>query len=814
MTSTSDSEIFTSAMGLPVSQLTPESRYHEYYVPNWHRVSDADIDQELDWVYKELLQQANPGEQYFYPDRIPTTFGSKSAIMMNGNNSTSAATSALGLLEEMQNSLKPSDSTDSTLSCHFNDVDNPDFHKSDEQENHVRVFGEALPESCTEIKQEVAPTAVMSLSNSADLQNLHHGIHSFPGSHALQRVASEPTNNCTTNWHSDDAESSRVSHFMHNTTSGMQPAHLHATWNRLRPQGQRSFEHRARAQTYNPGQTSDPHKNTAIPTPSNLNNAVARQHMLLISAETTKGLVDDSNGQHYSKYHFGNALGTCHHMLGFGRAEEIVNNPHVNINDFQHNNNDGPRSADYQDIQLKVQQGNILKSQSLHPSSNARNKAHAAKFHRRRCIGAQLYQDKMDEQKGTFKSPPPELHYNTIESARRAERPKFKTNPKKDVTIPMTDETRQNFVARMVRCMKATETAEDNAGMINQWGKLCQDEHRMEQAAWRLLDMALQVHVDGIPLLPNGPSCNRYASMNDRWNAICNGLKSQKSMCKHLLGSDFSAQLVNDPTTATQRVQNNRKVNAGKKFYLDKGRRAVHGRILESSRRDSSASTQLRAENSDNDAYTYGDGLLLGDMGDDNAEGDTDGEYLHPTGNVTFQPVTAAGPAAATTRRPKRQLDHNDPNEYGRCAKERRPLTKIHQKAAKRIMKNTRQPGDRSRFQLIRGAEHDLHDKRNENLVYSEGSALVQELFIKTHNPHGRQSSRDGRCVNGHASAANGYHAGSQAYSLIGSRQPPRQARPSNFTQDDTSTEGDDPFSNPRDGEGDDDYQDEGPQQD
>ena len=487
MTPTTDSEIFTSAMGLPMSQLTPESRYHEHYVPNWHRVSDADIDKELDWVYKDLLQQANPGEQYFYPDQTPTISGSRSAIMTDGDNSTSAATSALGLSEEMQNSLKPSDSTDTTLSYHSNDFDNPDFHKSDQHENHGHVFGVALPESCPETKQEVAPTAVMTLSNSADLQKLHHSIHSFPGSHTLQRVASEPTNNSTTNWHSDDAESPRVSHLMHNTTGGMQPAHLHATLNRLRPQGQRSFDPRARAQTYNSGPTSNPRQNSAIPTPSNLNNAVAWQHMLPISAETTKDLANDLIGQHYSKYNFSNDVGTYHHTLGFGQAGEIVNNPHVNFNGFQHNNNDGPRSANYHDNQPKVQQGNILKSQSLHPSSNGRNKGHAAKFHRRGSVGAHFHQDDMDEQKATSKRPPPELHYNTIESARQAERPKFKTNPKKDVTIPMTDETRQNFVARMVRCMKATETAEDNTGMINQWEKLCQDEPRMEQAAWRLL---------------------------------------------------------------------------------------------------------------------------------------------------------------------------------------------------------------------------------------------------------------------------------------------------------------------------------------
>lgn len=64
--------------------------------------------------------------------------------------------------------------------------------------------------------------------------------------------------------------------------------------------------------------------------------------------------------------------------------------------------------------------------------------------------------------------------------------------------------------------------------------------------------MVLQIHVEGKPMLPNKPSCNRYGSMMDRWDAICAGLKTQKTMCKHLLGAEFTAQLVNDPSTATQ----------------------------------------------------------------------------------------------------------------------------------------------------------------------------------------------------------------------------------------------------------------------
>ena len=44
--------------GGPVSQLTPESRYHEHYVPKWYRVSDADIDKKLDWIHRGFLTMA------------------------------------------------------------------------------------------------------------------------------------------------------------------------------------------------------------------------------------------------------------------------------------------------------------------------------------------------------------------------------------------------------------------------------------------------------------------------------------------------------------------------------------------------------------------------------------------------------------------------------------------------------------------------------------------------------------------------------------------------------------------------------------
>ncbi|KAI4262649.1 MAG: hypothetical protein L6R42_002176 [Xanthoria sp. 1 TBL-2021] len=769
-------------------------------MPNWHRVSDADIDKELDFLLsKELLQQqTHPVEPTFYPGYHPISFGARPAIMPDGDSFRNTATAAVGFREETEENLKPnnSPSTDSPLSYHSNEFDNPEYHKSDEHDNHIRVCEESLPESSAETKQEGAPTAVMTTSASADLQMTHPGINGFYSSYPLQRVLSEPINHSTTNWQSDDSDGAPVSHSTHHPTSGIHHSASHATWKRVQAL-KTNFDPRARTQTYPSGPTSHPRQNGASSNPSALSNVKAWDHIEPASmrfgpygnpGSLSNSLAHNVGGQYYN-YVAEYDVDTHHPVLGLNQAGGLVNSQRVNKDSFQHNNNDGTLSTNsYVDLR-KVQQRDILKSQPLPTSSNIRNNANLARSQTGGSMRAHSHQDHMEGRKERSTSPRPDLVYNDIESARQAERPKFKTNPRKDITIPLTDAEKQEYVRRMTRCMKGTKFAQDNAGMINQWEKLSQDEPRIEQAAWRLLDMCLQ---------------------------------TQKTMCKHLLGSEFAAQLVNDPTTATQRVQNNRKVNAGKKSYLDKGRRAVHGGAARSARRGSSASTRLRAEDTDDDGHPYGDvhdgsGIpsLLGEMGDEDAEGETEEEYLNPTGNARVDHVPAAGAEPTPARRPKRELDHDDSDEYGsRAKKSRRTSTKTYPTAAKRHIKNPRRPGDRSKFQIVNGKMIELEDKKNEDLVFSHGSAHIQELYNKIHYPQGRPSSRNGRYVNGHASSTSGYYPGAQASSASSSRRHPREAACKSFVgQDDTSTEGDDPFSDPKNEEADQYHQDEGPQQ-
>ncbi|KAL8656319.1 MAG: hypothetical protein Q9226_002705 [Calogaya cf. arnoldii] len=795
MSSNFESEIFAAAIGLPGSELTPEYRFHDHYFQDLHRLSDAGIDNKLDlFLYNDLLEhQTDPLEQDLYSGCSTIGPGARPAIMAEGNDSTSTATTAVGLREGTEEILKlsQSESTDSALAWRSNEFDNPDFHKSEEDEGHDRVHEETLPESSIETKQEAAPTAVMIPSVPADFLTAQHGIDaSFP----LQRVYSEPIHRSMTNWHSDDSEGSPISHPTH-TTNGNHYADFHPVWPRVQVL-KAPLEARERTP---PGPTSHPRQNGASSTPSTLSNA-AYQHLQPSAmrfppytssyGNLSNSLAHNLSAQYYN-YEAVSGVGTHHHMLGFDQARGLINNPHVNRNSIQHNNNDGPLSANSHLDLSKVPQENVLKSQFPLTSSNVRNKANSARSQPRGSIKAQSRLDHMEERKKRPTSPPPEiqLHYNDIESARQAERPKFKTNPNKDPSIPMSDADKRFYVGRMTRCMKRTDTAQDNAGMINQWHKLSQDGPRMEQAAWRLLDMALQ---------------------------------TQKTMCKHLLGSEFAAQLVNDPTTATQRVQNNRKVNAGKKSYLDTGRRAVQGGAARSVLRGSSSSTRPRAEDSDDDDYPYGENhpgsgnaSMFGEMGDEDAEGDTDEDYLNPTQNASVDQVHAAITEPAPTRRPKREHDNDDSDEYGtRAKKSRRTSTKTHPAAAKRHIKTTRKPGDRSRLQLIGTQILDVHDIKNEDAVYERGSANARELFKKFHYPNGGPSSLNGHYIDGHASFASEFYASAQTSPASSSRRPPRQAAPTSFHGlDDTSTEGDDLFSGSKNEEADRSHQGEGPWQ-
>lgn len=146
---------------------------------------------------------------------------------------------------------------------------------------------------------------------------------------------------------------------------------------------------------------------------------------------------------------------------------------------------------------------------------------------------------------------PFELHYKTVKEAQDARRPRMKEIPH-DNTIPLTDTARQRKVRKLLDAMFNTDETGDNPNMKSTWEKMMGDTQRVEQAAWHVLDLALQVHQDGYPIPSNKQASNtKYENFSHRWNEMCKGLKHEKTMCKHLCGTNFSEQFVNDPRSAT-----------------------------------------------------------------------------------------------------------------------------------------------------------------------------------------------------------------------------------------------------------------------
>ncbi|MCJ1283242.1 hypothetical protein MMC26_002570 [Xylographa opegraphella] len=109
-----------------------------------------------------------------------------------------------------------------------------------------------------------------------------------------------------------------------------------------------------------------------------------------------------------------------------------------------------------------------------------------------------------------------------------------------DATYPHSPGQEQLYVKKIIMAMSDMDSANDNPGMLEMWSKLKKNAELLETTAWKLL-----------------------------------ALRDEKTICKHLLSPDYAESFVDDPVNAANRVNNNRKVNGGKKMAIEKGRAAM-----------------------------------------------------------------------------------------------------------------------------------------------------------------------------------------------------------------------------------------------
>lgn len=493
-----ESEIFALAKGVPVPQLTPKCRAYEPSARDWHRNTDEELDQQLElWYSAGEADSAQIDTSLL--DHPPIQ-----AVMADGENLNDRAATPVAPpnKSECDQYESPGGSKESPLSSHHsNEFDNPDFHTHSTHNNDFPASGSLPSSSPATMKQEFDATAVMTASISNDTQNAPAATNMFFGSHPMQRVYTEPTIHSSTHWqsdHLDDAPLSNIPHYSSN--GGHQPAFATSEriWQDTRNPGIRS-----KSQTLNPGPTASSRQHFSPFLGSNLRHEIQvprRDHPTCAAAQYEGAMLRQHHAMassHGLQQTFGAGINTSpyNNMVA---PKSMTNNAHfVNRQNIQHNNDhrftvdphinplDGHNDfapAPYSAVSSQA----VLKSQPLNAPSSFRGNAYPDGPHFGGAVRTRAHRNQMAKEDDES-PPPPNLYYPNIEAARQAERPRFKTNKDRDLTIPKDDLTKQKYVARMVRCMKSTRRCQDNPGMVSQWEKLKQDGARVEQAAWRLL---------------------------------------------------------------------------------------------------------------------------------------------------------------------------------------------------------------------------------------------------------------------------------------------------------------------------------------
>ncbi|KAL8716778.1 MAG: hypothetical protein Q9225_005916 [Loekoesia sp. 1 TL-2023] len=554
------------AKGLPSHDLTPESRVLNSSMKDWHRLNNHEFDLQLDFLW--AIDSPPKDRRFEQHSEIQQKLGwsmetpNQATEMQDSVNPTGVAADAQPC-QATTGANHPTpmpEGTDNPLSHVTNDFDDPQYHIQDSHaDEHGSISMEqAHSSSSSEAKEEPAASVGMNPSSLAIASSTHpeaQGTHDY---HRMQRGLTDSNVQPSTSW------SSGYSHGLPAANGGRyQGGGMHQELHRnfsTAPSVMNSSYGRPRAQTTGLnsasfyGQQHPSYYGSQLRQSMHTNSVWGQGGTMYPPSQMSNGFPyqsNSSNGRNdlgfstlrssdlYAAQVSTVPSNTYDNVLAANSRRGNVNNNRLasTCNVHHNNNNQMVNPADLQihppqhQAYMTVPASQILKSQSPFTSDGTADGSGSTKMSSKRKprntvqqqpqpIDTEMEEEEIDEPE----TGEPDVNYPSIEAARQAERPRFRANPNKDETIPRTDREKQFMVARMVRCMRSVREAEDNEGMIKQWMKLKQDGPRVEQAAWRILDMVLQLHVEGIPLLPNKPSCNRYAKMRDRWNAICEGL--------------------------------------------------------------------------------------------------------------------------------------------------------------------------------------------------------------------------------------------------------------------------------------------------
>ncbi|KAL8830446.1 MAG: hypothetical protein Q9170_005729 [Blastenia crenularia] len=393
-----------------------------------------------------------------------------------------------------------------------NDFDNPNYQVSGSHagEHDSIPADHARSESLVESKEEeIAPLGMDSagLASAPVSRYATQGAHESRAHYPLQRGFTDPTLQSSVAWNNYQIHGVQASNGAYDQAGGMQQG-LHRNPPKVVNTTNGSYS-RPRAQTniYPPSQFAQQYQtqggsnwlpitsqdrgwddqNPSMYMPPTRFTRGSQHQPAYPVGHNNLGYVTSNSSDQYAAQMSSHASNTYGKMLNVNLIPGSMNNSQFTSSYNAHAANSYSHPPQHNGY-VNIPKTKILKSQS---PINANGTGGATMSNKRKSRSTVVKEmDSEDEDEEPIDVPEtgdPEVNYESIEKAREAERPKFRTNPHKDETIPLTDRDKQFMVARMVRCMRSTKEAEDNMGMIKQWTKLKQDGQRVEQAAWRIM---------------------------------------------------------------------------------------------------------------------------------------------------------------------------------------------------------------------------------------------------------------------------------------------------------------------------------------
>lgn len=106
------------------------------------------------------------------------------------------------------------------------------------------------------------------------------------------------------------------------------------------------------------------------------------------------------------------------------------------------------------------------------------------------------------------------------------------------------------YIEDLLDAMNDATEAEDNPGMQNTWLKIRDSKEAMvREKCVELLDLLKRAQREQ---LGDKKAVNPYPNFDHRFEETCAALRTQKTVCKHLMEPPYSHTVVNDPTYAAQ----------------------------------------------------------------------------------------------------------------------------------------------------------------------------------------------------------------------------------------------------------------------